>query len=42
MNLQQFIQQTGTKVTVLPADLGEEEANTGTNIDIVSFFPHLT
>ncbi|XP_016349235.1 ras association domain-containing protein 8-like [Sinocyclocheilus anshuiensis] len=28
VNLQQFIQQTGTKVTVLPADPGEEEANT--------------
>ncbi|KAF4114574.1 ras association domain-containing protein 8b [Onychostoma macrolepis] len=30
VNLQQFIQQTGTKVTVLPADPGEEEANTET------------
>ncbi|KAK7130172.1 hypothetical protein R3I94_008999 [Phoxinus phoxinus] len=28
VNLQQFIQQTGTKVTVLPADPSEEEANT--------------
>ncbi|XP_067283112.1 ras association domain-containing protein 8b [Pseudorasbora parva] len=28
VNLQQFIQQTGTKVTVLPADPGEEEAYT--------------
>uniref|UniRef100_A0A8C0YC85 Ras-associating domain-containing protein n=1 Tax=Cyprinus carpio carpio TaxID=630221 RepID=A0A8C0YC85_CYPCA len=28
VNLQQFIQQTGTKVTVLPADPGDEEANT--------------
>ncbi|KAJ8411307.1 hypothetical protein AAFF_G00173130 [Aldrovandia affinis] len=26
VNLQQFIQQTGTKVTVLPAELSEEEA----------------
>lgn len=25
VNLQQFIQQTGTKVTVLPAEPGEEE-----------------
>ncbi|XP_051544864.1 ras association domain-containing protein 8-like [Myxocyprinus asiaticus] len=30
VNLQQFIQQTGTKVTVLPADPAEEEANTDT------------
>ncbi|XP_051547135.1 ras association domain-containing protein 8-like [Myxocyprinus asiaticus] len=30
VNLQQFIQQTGTKVTVLPANPAEEEANTET------------
>lgn len=38
VNLQQFIQQTGTKVTVLPADPGEEEANTGTNTYIFCSF----
>lgn len=27
VNLQQFIKQTGTKVTVLPAEPGEEENN---------------
>lgn len=29
VNLQQFIQQTGTKVTVLPAEPSEEETDTG-------------
>lgn len=38
VNLQQFIQQTGTKVTVLPADPNEEEANTGTNTEIFCSF----
>lgn len=27
VNLQQFIKQTGTKVTVLPAEPGEEEGS---------------
>lgn len=27
VNLQQFIKQTGTKVTVLPAEPGEEESS---------------
>lgn len=29
VNLQQFIQQTGTKVTVLPVEPGEEEEEEG-------------
>ncbi|XP_061628756.1 ras association domain-containing protein 8 isoform X2 [Phyllopteryx taeniolatus] len=36
VNLQQFIKQTGTKVTVLPAEPGEDESSSGTHvIDLV-------
>ncbi|XP_061533533.1 ras association domain-containing protein 8 [Phycodurus eques] len=36
VNLQQFIKQTGTKVTVLPAEPGEDESTSGTHvIDLV-------
>lgn len=38
VNLQQFIQQTGTKVTVLPADPTEEEGNTGTHTNTLTYF----
>lgn len=49
VNLQQFIQQTGTKVTVLPVEPSDAEASvppmpqeSGTLLIITSFLPSLS